>query len=121
MPQILMAAGLVPFFKIYLFIHERQTRERQRYRQREKQAPCGESDVGLNPRTLGSHPELKADARPLSHPRAPEVEHSNSKEMVEGSQEHKRDYLRPCLTPCPVPNLRVLFSPGWDIILRSLR
>lgn len=50
-----------------------------------------------------------------------EVEHSNSKEMEEGSQEHKRDYLRPCLTPCPVPNLRALFSPGGDVILWSLR
>ena len=29
-------------------------RERQRHRQREKQASCGESDAGLDPRTLGS-------------------------------------------------------------------
>lgn len=50
-----------------------------------------------------------------------EVEHSNSKEMEEGSQEHKRDYLRPCLAPCPVPNLRALFSPSSDVILWSLR
>ena len=28
---------------------------------------CGEPDVGLDPRTPGSHPELKADAQPLSH------------------------------------------------------
>ena len=32
------------------------------------QAPCKEPDVGLNPGTLGSHPELKADAQLLSHP-----------------------------------------------------
>ena len=44
---------------------------RQRHRQREKQAPCGEPDVGLDPRTPGSQPELKADAQPLSHPDAP--------------------------------------------------
>ena len=24
--------------------------------------PCGEPDVGLDPRTPGSHPEVKADA-----------------------------------------------------------
>ena len=43
------------FFKI-LFIHERQReRERQRHRQREKQAPCKEPDVGLDPRSPGSH------------------------------------------------------------------
>ena len=46
-------------------------RERQRHRQREKQAPYGKSDVGLDPRTPGSCPELKADAQPLSYPGAP--------------------------------------------------
>ena len=34
------------------------------------QAPCGEPDAGLDPRTPGSRPELKADAQPLSHPGA---------------------------------------------------
>ena len=53
-------------FKFYVFIHERQ-----RYRQRERQDPCGEPDVGLDPRTPGSGPEPKADAQPLSHPDAP--------------------------------------------------
>ena len=43
-------------------------RERQRHRQREKQAPCREPDVGFDPRTLGSHPEPKAEAQPLRHP-----------------------------------------------------
>ena len=31
------------------------------------QAPCGEPDAGLDPRTPGSCPEPKADARPLSY------------------------------------------------------
>ena len=44
--------------------------ERQRYRQKEKQAPCGKPDVELDPRTPGS-PEPKADAQPVSHPDAP--------------------------------------------------
>ena len=69
---------LAPFFILILFIfkishsfiHERH-RERQKHRQREKQAPCGEPDEGLDPRTLGSQPEPKADAQPLSHPDAP--------------------------------------------------
>ena len=59
------------FFKkyfIYLFMRDTQ---KQRHRQREKQASCEEPDVGLNPRTLGSQLELKADAQPLSHPGAP--------------------------------------------------
>ena len=47
-------------------------RERQRYRQREKQAPCREPDVGLDPRP-GSQPELKADTQPLSHPGIPRL------------------------------------------------
>ena len=46
-------------------------RERQRHRQREKQAPRREPDVGFDPRTLGSRPELKADAQLLSHPGIP--------------------------------------------------
>ena len=45
-------------------------RERQRYRQREKQAPCGEPDMGLDPGTPGSRPERKTEAQPLSHPGA---------------------------------------------------
>ena len=34
--------------------------ERQRHRQREKQAPCREPDVGLDPGSPGSHLLLKA-------------------------------------------------------------
>ena len=46
-------------------------RDTEKERQREKQAPCWELDAGLDPRTPGSRPELKADAQPLSHPGAP--------------------------------------------------
>ena len=46
-------------------------RERQRHRRREKQTPYQEPDVGLDPRTPGSHPGPKAGARPLSHPGIP--------------------------------------------------
>ena len=46
-------------------------RERQKNRQREKQAPHGEPDLGLNPRTPGSRPDPKADTQPLSHPEVP--------------------------------------------------
>ena len=45
-------------------------RERQRPRQ-EKQAPHEEPDMGLDPRTLGSQPEMKGDAQPVSHPGVP--------------------------------------------------
>ena len=41
------------------------------HRQREKQAPRSEPDVGLDPGTPGPHPELKADAPLLSHPGIP--------------------------------------------------
>ena len=34
--------------------------ESQRYRPREKQAPCREPDVGLDPGCSGSHPGLNA-------------------------------------------------------------
>ena len=48
-------------------------REGQRPRQREKQAPCKEPDVGLDPGTPGSHPEPEADAQPLSLPGVPNL------------------------------------------------
>ena len=43
---------------IYLFMRDTE-RESQRHRQREKQAPCREPNVGLNPRSPGSGPGLK--------------------------------------------------------------
>ena len=45
--------------------------QRERERQREKQAPCREPNMELDPGTLGSRPELKTDAEPLTHPSAP--------------------------------------------------
>ena len=45
--------------------------ERQRHRQREKQAPCRKPDTGLNPKTPGSCPGPRAGAKPLSHPDTP--------------------------------------------------
>ena len=47
-------------------------RDTKREGQREKQAPCREPDVGLNPRTPGPRPGLKAGAKPLSHPGIPQ-------------------------------------------------
>ena len=43
----------------------------KRQRQREKQAPCREPYVGLDPGTLGSCPGPKAGAKLLSHPGIP--------------------------------------------------
>ena len=51
---------------IYLFMTD--TQRRQRHRQREKQAPCREPDVGLHSKTPGSRPEPKADDQSLRHP-----------------------------------------------------
>ena len=55
--------------RFYLCIH-------QTWREAETQAegeaaPCGEPDMGLNPRTLGSRPGRKADAHPQSPPGTP--------------------------------------------------
>ena len=44
-------------------------RERERDRQKEKQAPCRKPNVGLDPRSPGSRPGLKA----VSHPGYPFV------------------------------------------------
>ena len=48
-------------------------KEKQRHRQREeKQAPCKEPDMGVNPGNPGSRPEPKADTQLLSHPGIPD-------------------------------------------------
>lgn len=67
--DILISTGHLMTFKKD-FIYSRGT-ERQRHRQREKQAPPREPNVGLNPEALGSRPEPKADAQLLSHPGVP--------------------------------------------------
>ena len=41
------------FFKDFICLFKSDT-ERQRYRQREKQAPCGEPNTRLDPRTFMS-------------------------------------------------------------------
>ena len=46
-------------------------RDTERDRQREKQVPCREPDVGLYPGTLGSCPGPKAGDQSLSHPGVP--------------------------------------------------
>ena len=48
-------------------------REKQRRRHWEKQAPCQEPDVGLDPGTPGSRPGPNAGAKLLSHPGIPQV------------------------------------------------
>ena len=60
------------FWRFYLFIHERHTERAET--QAEGEAGSSRSrkpNVGLDPRTLGSRPELKAEAQPLSHPGVP--------------------------------------------------
>ena len=60
------------FLRFYLFIHERHTERKAGTQvEREKQAPCREPDVGLDPGTPGSRPGPKADAQLLSHPGVP--------------------------------------------------
>ena len=60
------------FKKYFTYLFMRDTdRERGRHRQREKKDPCREPDMGLDPRTPGSHAGLKAGAKPLSHPGIP--------------------------------------------------
>ena len=68
-----MSLGVLFFFFkdfIYLFMRDTQ-KEKQRHRQREKQAPCGDPHVGLDPGTPGSYPGLKGGAQLLSHPGVP--------------------------------------------------
>ena len=39
--------------------------------EKQVEGEAGEPDAGLDPRTLRSHPELKADPQPLSPPGVP--------------------------------------------------
>ena len=59
------------FLRFYLLIHEGHTERQTETQRQEKQAPRKEPDMELYPGTLGSHPELKADAQLLSHPGVP--------------------------------------------------
>ena len=71
------------FYFIYLFMRDTQ-RERQRHLQRETQAPRGEPDVRLHPRTPGSGPEPKADTQPLSHRGVPSTRFLNARFWEDG-------------------------------------
>ena len=55
------------FFKI-LFICSWETQREPETQAEGEAGSHGEPDVGLDPRTRGSRPELKADTQPLSHP-----------------------------------------------------
>ena len=50
---------------------EREREREAETQSREKQAPCGEPDVGPDPGTPGSCPVSKAGAKPLNHPGIP--------------------------------------------------
>ena len=64
----ILFSSYITFLKKILFILRDTERERegQRHRQREKQAPCREPDMGLDPRTPGSIMPW-AEGRHLNH------------------------------------------------------
>ena len=56
------------FFNNFFLIYSRETqREGEAETPAEGEAGSMQSDVGLNPGTLGLHPGPKADTQPLSH------------------------------------------------------
>ena len=72
--QLGTVSKLFLFFLKILFIYSWETQKKiQRHRQREKQSPRREPDVGSDPRTRGSLPKPKADTQPLSHPGIPKL------------------------------------------------
>ena len=48
---------------------EREHEQGKWQKERQKLTPCRTWDTGLDPRTLGSGPELKADAEPTEPPK----------------------------------------------------
>ena len=69
-----VVVNTVNCFFVFLKILLVYSGETQRHRQREKQAPCEEPDVGAGPRIPGSPPEPKAGALLLSPPGAPQLD-----------------------------------------------
>ena len=65
--------GFIFFLRVYLLIHGRHRDEGRDIGRGRSMAPCEKLDAGLDPRTLGSCPEPKADTQPLSHPGAPQM------------------------------------------------
>ena len=95
--------------KIYLFMRD-TVWERQRHRQRERQAPCREPDAGTQSQNSASCPEPKADTQPLSHPGI-SVDFSISKLYLSPSQVLS-NY---CIILASF--LRHIQSPPWDKFL----
>ena len=60
----MLGIGLLQFLKKVLFIHERHTQREAETQAEGEAAPCGEPDLGLDPRTRGSRPECKVDVPP---------------------------------------------------------
>ena len=92
-------------------------REWQRHRQREKQAPYREPDVGLDPWSPGSGPGLKAGAQPLRHPGSPTVIILNKLLSVRSTKNEKKYFVLPSFTLSltfflyqVVPNFYFIFS-----------
>ena len=59
-----LSSFFLNFFPLRFYLWET---ERETQAEREVGSLPTEPNVGLDPRTLGSRPELKADAQPLSH------------------------------------------------------
>ena len=68
-------------------------------RQSEKQAPCREPDVGLDPRSPGSRRGKKAGAKPLGHPGGSVVEHLPLAQDVILDSWDRVPHRAPCMEP----------------------
>ena len=77
--------------------------EKEAETQREKQFPCGEPEVRLDPKTLGSCSEPKADAQLLNHPGAPPIWFCSNGGWYKFSNNH--------LLRCTLPEKRVHKGP----------
>ena len=64
--------NFIYFLNFYLFMRDTEKGEREGNKRKEKQSPCKEPYVGLDPGTPGSRMGPKASAQPLSHPGIPD-------------------------------------------------
>ena len=101
-------------FKI-LFIYCWET-QRKRHRQR-KRLPYRGPDARLDPRTLGSRPEPKANAQLLSHPGAPRA--TFNERVLQCIPETQRTLAIP-LVSCLVCSLPEAWQPKeWAYFLKN--
>ena len=98
-------------------------RKRQKHSRGRSRLPHRQPNMGLDPRTLGSHPEPKAGTQPLSHPGVPNFVNFKvgnyfqiikvSLQVFWGDLTQEISYLQPLISP----SLQILGRYAGNVFL----